>query len=133
MHLGGTVLQMVCHCIHNWFESPRCRLPGEPYTKLPLTCPADFVFDMPKLYEGLIVMGRRINIREYSFLDNPRTAPEVKVRTPLTDTPHPCEVHMVHLHAFTVLWPCHTMTTMSAWALVVMQTLLCSPCCIHAE
>jgi hypothetical protein len=29
-----------CHCIHNWFESPQCRLPGETITHFPMTCPA---------------------------------------------------------------------------------------------
>ena len=34
----------------NWFENPLCRLPGELTTQFPLNCPADFVFDMNKLY-----------------------------------------------------------------------------------
>lgn len=69
--------KMQCFCIHNWFESPQCRLPGEPHTKFPLICPADFIFDMPTLYD-LTIKGQKIGIREYSFLDNPRTSALVK-------------------------------------------------------
>lgn len=42
--------QVICHCIHNWFENPLCRLPGEPHTKFPMICPADYVFIMDKLH-----------------------------------------------------------------------------------
>ncbi|KAG1665399.1 hypothetical protein FOA52_015809 [Chlamydomonas sp. UWO 241] len=60
-----------CWCIQNWFENPLCRLPGDLHTRFPLVCPADFLFDMNKLY-SVEVQGVRVPIREYSFLDNPR-------------------------------------------------------------
>jgi len=68
-----------CWCQQNWFENPLCRMPGEYDLKFPIApaCPADFVFDMNKLY-SVEVQGRRVPIREYSFLDNPRTHPFIK-------------------------------------------------------
>ncbi|KAJ9506941.1 hypothetical protein QJQ45_016531 [Haematococcus lacustris] len=64
--------RLTCFCIHNWFESPLCRLPGETITQLPMDCPADYLFNMPVLYNLRMDM-RVIRIREYSFLENPRT------------------------------------------------------------
>ncbi|GLC34363.1 hypothetical protein PLESTB_000737400 [Pleodorina starrii] len=73
--------KMKCFCIQNWFENPQCRLPGEPHTRFPLSpaCPADYVFSMDAL-AALNVSGRHIAFREFSFLDNERTPPEVKER-----------------------------------------------------
>ncbi len=31
--------RLQCHCVHNWFETQRCRLPGDNVTRLPFTCP----------------------------------------------------------------------------------------------
>lgn len=62
--------------LQNWFENPLCRLPGETHTQFPITCPADYVFDMNKLY-SVEVMRRRVPIREFSFLDNPRRPQDV--------------------------------------------------------
>ncbi|GAX81831.1 hypothetical protein CEUSTIGMA_g9259.t1 [Chlamydomonas eustigma] len=66
-----------CWCIQNWFENPLCRLPGELHTQFPFPCPADYIFQMNKLY-SFEVRGRRVPIREYSFLENKRTAPAIK-------------------------------------------------------
>lgn len=32
--------KLTCHCIHNWFETQQCRLPGDKTSRLPFTCPA---------------------------------------------------------------------------------------------
>ncbi|EFJ47189.1 hypothetical protein VOLCADRAFT_92385 [Volvox carteri f. nagariensis] len=81
--LNRTVVlpKMKCFCIQNWFENPQCRLPGEPHTRFPLApaCPADYVFNMDAL-ASFNVSGRRVEFREFSFLDNERTHAEVKER-----------------------------------------------------
>jgi hypothetical protein len=54
-------------------------MPDGDAMSLPITCPADYLFNMDKWDSDPGKDGTPISVREYSFLDNKRTPKDVKV------------------------------------------------------
>jgi hypothetical protein len=67
-----------CYCAKNWYMTENCRILGEQATQFPFNCSlGDFI--KPKLLaDGLAIGSKALQIREHTFLDNPRTADSVK-------------------------------------------------------
>lgn len=63
-----------------------CRIHGEPHTMFPYTCPLSHFLRAKLVSKGLQLLypaagaTHDVRVREYSFLSNPRTPEEVKVR-----------------------------------------------------
>ena len=51
-------------------------VPGDFTTRFPYTCQLGDYLKPAAVADGASVMGRRLSIRERSFLDNPRTDPQ---------------------------------------------------------
>ena len=70
------------------YMTQACRIQSERHTRFPFTCPLSHVMRVAKLFkhDGLKMRHStsgellRSGVREHSFLDNPRTPEEIKVR-----------------------------------------------------
>lgn len=62
-----------------------CRINGEPHTQFPYTCALADLLRARRTLEGITLhlpgepRPRVVHVREWSFLDNPRVPPELKV------------------------------------------------------
>lgn len=70
---GRTIIlpKFTCFCERIWHAVVNCRLPDAQAMHFPVTCPADYLFQMDRwATEGV---GKPLAVREWSFLENPRT------------------------------------------------------------
>uniref|UniRef100_A0A7S0S184 Glycosyltransferase n=1 Tax=Chlamydomonas leiostraca TaxID=1034604 RepID=A0A7S0S184_9CHLO len=76
--------RMSCFCSRNWFKMFACRVQDERHTQFPYTCTMQDVLRTRLVYQGLTLplpqgnASRTIHVREYSFLENPRTPDDTK-------------------------------------------------------
>ena len=61
----------MCYCDRYWAPVEQCRIPGALALNLPFVCPLDHVL-VPGHF-GDATSGPRLDFREHSFLENPRT------------------------------------------------------------
>ncbi|KXZ42494.1 hypothetical protein GPECTOR_141g692 [Gonium pectorale] len=74
-----------CYCARNWYSTVACRIGGDRATTFPFTCPLSHVLRAKRLdagglrlYDPALGGAREADVREWPFLDNPRTAPELR-------------------------------------------------------
>ena len=74
--------KFTCFCERIWHAVVNCRLPDAQTMQFPVTCPADYLFQMDRWGGeggegggggGDAGAGTPLPVREWSFLDNPRT------------------------------------------------------------
>ena len=63
--------KFTCFCERIWHAVVNCRLPDAQTMQFPVTCPADYLFQMDRWAKG--GDGTPLPVREWSFLENPRT------------------------------------------------------------
>ena len=84
-------MQIQCFCEKIWHAVVHCRMPDSQDAQFPFTCPLDYVFN-PGTFESEGNVpgehGTKLPVREFSFLDNPRTPKSVKVRLRRTSRTH---------------------------------------------
>ena len=73
--------KLQCYCDRYWGPVYRCRVPGASKLQLPFICPMDHVFEPFHFDDRIEQFGLPFSFREYSFLENPRTALELKKST----------------------------------------------------
>jgi hypothetical protein len=54
-----------------------CKIPGDYTTQFPYDCQLGDVLRPSLIADGATILGRQLSIRERSFLDNPRTDPQI--------------------------------------------------------
>ncbi|GAB4815828.1 hypothetical protein N2152v2_002874 [Parachlorella kessleri] len=67
-----------CFCEKIWYAVVKCRVVDAQGLQFPINCPTDYVFEPHHFSDDPSQFGTPLDFREPSFLDNPRTPPEVK-------------------------------------------------------
>lgn len=71
--------KMLCFCAKNWYMTDHCRILGDHFTTLPFTCSLSQLLRTKKTVSGIKVHDKVINVREYSFLANPKVPLAIKI------------------------------------------------------